>query len=104
MHRLDEQCPGVLEVGDHDHRDEGRDELKPAAVDPQRTVSFHRGLAIMQLLIIPYRSHAPPGETPRAARIGGTTAVSSATVSGCPRTLPSLSHPRLLRGLVPLAA
>src|SRR5438067_1579399 len=32
-HRLDEQRPRVLEVGDHDHRDERRPQLNPSIVD-----------------------------------------------------------------------
>src|SRR5580658_5295044 len=30
-HRIDEERPGILQVGDHDHRDYRRDELNPAA-------------------------------------------------------------------------
>src|SRR5207248_5703497 len=33
--RYDEQRPGVLEVGDHDHRDNGRNELEPWIQDHQ---------------------------------------------------------------------
>ena len=33
LHRLDEQRPGVLQVRDHDHRDERRAQLKPSIVD-----------------------------------------------------------------------
>ena len=34
LQRLDEQRPGILQVGDHDHRDQRRDELEPAIVQP----------------------------------------------------------------------
>jgi hypothetical protein len=33
LQRLHEQRPGVLQVRDHDHRDERRDELKPSIVN-----------------------------------------------------------------------
>ena len=36
VHRADEERPGVLEVRDHDHRDERRHELEPSIVDLQR--------------------------------------------------------------------
>src|SRR4030095_2848005 len=35
LQRLDEERPGVLQVRNHDHRDERRDELKPAIVNVQ---------------------------------------------------------------------
>ena len=43
LERLDEERPGVLQVRDHDHRDQRGAELKPAVVDVHRTTSSMRG-------------------------------------------------------------
>ena len=39
LERLDEERPGILQVRDHDHRDQRHDQLKPAIVRPHRTAS-----------------------------------------------------------------
>src|SRR5205823_14602907 len=41
--RLHEQCPGVLEIRDHDHRHKRCAKLEPAVVDVHRTTSSARG-------------------------------------------------------------